>query len=39
MVADRKVYAKPSVTRTIHETRNPDMPHIRHETFLVFRRA
>ena len=38
LVADRKVYAKPSVTRTIHETRNPDMPHIRHETFLVFKK-
>jgi len=38
LVERRKIPARPSAFREIHERRNPEMPRIRHEDVLVFRK-
>jgi len=38
LVERKNVEAPPSRFRLVQEKRNPDMPHIRHETFLCFRK-
>ena len=39
LIAKHNIYAPPSHVRTAAEKNNPDMPHIRHETFLVFKKV
>ena len=39
LVEHKRVHARPGGHRVVYERYHPDVPHIRHEDFMVFKRA